>query len=106
MYNDAETEERTGSRKNPLPCENPGLESWDDDAVVFGQDNSAHFTPSSSRRRSVSTSVNRIEIPDLSSTLYHQDPLEEEVLENMVWDAQQYNGYKLNCNKKQMKLAL
>ena len=45
-----------------LPCENPIVNSWG--VAVFGRE-----TGSDGKRRSASTSVNRIEFPDLSSTL-------------------------------------
>ena len=54
--------------------------------------------------RSASTSVNRIEFPDLSSTLRSVTSFEASPPSTMVWEEQAYKGYKLNCHKKKRKV--
>ena len=80
---------------SPLPCEEPILNSWG--VAVFGKE----FDPSG-KERSASTSVNRIEFPDLSSTLELTSDLVQP--STMVMDEGQYTGYKLNCHKKKKKV--
>ena len=54
--------------------------------------------------RSASSSVNRIEFPDLSSTLRSVTSVEASPPSTMVWEEQAYKGYKLNCHKKKRKV--
>ena len=65
--------------------------------AVFGRECNPSGKP-----RSASTSVNRIEFPDYSSTL---KPVQETATPStMVWDDGAYTGYKLNCHKKKRKV--
>ena len=80
-----------------LPCENPILNSWG--VAVYGRE-----TDSVGKPRSASTSVNRIEFPDLSSTLKPIPSSTSVVSSEMVWDEGQWTGYKLNCHKKKKKV--
>ena len=85
-----------------LPCENPILNSWG--VAVFGRE-----VDNTGKPRSASTSINRVEFPDLSSSL----PLPLSPLSNAppvvastmaVWEEGAYTGYKLNCHKKKRKV--
>ena len=78
-----------------LPCENPILNNWG--VAVFGRE-----ADSTGKPRSASTSVNRIEFPDLSSTL--RPVTNTSPASTMVWDEGSYTGYKLNCHKKKRKV--
>ena len=66
--------------------------------AVFGRE-----TDSQGKPRSASTSVNRVEFPELSSTLkpVRQAPPESS---SMVWDEGAWTGFKLNCHKKKKKV--
>ena len=79
-----------------LPCENPILNSWG--VAVFGSE-----TDPTGKPRSASTSVNRVEFPDLSSTLKPPSS-NAAVASNMVWEEGTYTGFKLNCHKKKRKV--
>ena len=81
-----------------LPCENPILSSGG--VAVFGRE-----TDPTGKSRSASTSVNRVEFPDLSSTLQPQSSASNAtVASTMVWEEGAYTGYKLNCHKRKRKV--
>ena len=80
-----------------LPCEVPSVSS--SGVLVFGGN------PGPSERvRSVSTSVNRVEFPNLASTLQSIPSCSSSLNTNMVWDDASYSDYKLNCHKKKRKV--
>ena len=82
-----------------LPCERPNLEIWDQGVAVFGAENN-----SAGKSRSSSTSINRVEFINLSSTLPSL-PSTEELSDSMaLWDEGAYTAYKLNCHKKKRKV--
>ena len=76
-----------------LPCESPAISS--SGVLVFGRE-----ADPSTKTRSVSTSVNRVEFPEQSLDLPSTSPLSKSKEEIMVWDEASYSGYRLNCHKK------
>ena len=96
----------------PLPCESPVLNDWG--VAVFGRETDQAGNP-----RSASTSINRIEFPDLSSSLPFlpsdtapaatapaatAPAATAPAAAIMVWDEGAYKGYKLNCFKKKRRV--
>ena len=78
-----------------LPCEEPILNSWG--VAVYGRE-----TDPSGKPRSASTAVNRVEFPDLTSTL---KPVKQTAgPSTMVWEEGSYTGFRLNCHKKKRKV--
>ena len=82
----------------PLPCENPVLDRRG--VAEFGSK-----TDFQGKLRSVS--LNRIEFPNLSSTLKpfpSPSSSESSKSSNMVWEEGQWTGFKLNCHKKKKRV--
>ena len=66
--------------------------------AVFGRQ-----ADQSGKPRSASTSVNRVEFPDLTSTLRPSSSKSTMSLP-VPWEEDSYTGYKLNCHKKKRKV--
>ena len=103
--NDSEETEDTiredldSNANRELPCERPNFDVWDQGVAVFGAENN-----SAGKSRSSSTSINRVEFINLSSTLPSL-PSREELSDSMaLWDEGAYTAYKLNCHKKKRKV--
>ena len=88
--------EASNLEESILPCERPSEIAWDQGALVFGE------SGNQDKRRSSSTSVNRVEFPDLSSTLPSIPSADNSIA--MPWDEGAYTAYKLNCHKKKRKV--
>ena len=88
--------EASNLEESILPCERPSEIAWDQGALVFGE------SGNQDKQRSSSTSVNRVEFPDLSSTLPSIPSADDSIA--MPWDEGAYTAYKLNCHKKKRKV--
>ena len=90
ILEEAESSFIEGEELEILPCESPLIEDWGTAAAVYGR--------SDSKTRTASTAVNRIEFSGDYSTLRPTVAIMEPM------EADSFNGYRMNCQKKKKKV--